>query len=83
LIAFLTDEDFNGRIVRGILRRIPDLDLVTMSGAGLAGLADSTVISWAAATGRVLPTHDFNTMIDAALDRVRMGQTMAGVVAVP
>jgi predicted nuclease of predicted toxin-antitoxin system len=83
VIAFLADEDFNGRIIRGLFRLVPDLNLLTVSGAGLAGQTDSTVISGAAANGRVLLTHDLNTMIDVALDRVRIGQPMPGVVAVP
>ena len=83
MIAFLADEDFNGRIIRGLFRAVPDLNLLTASGAGLAGQVDSAVISWAAANGRVLLTHDFNTMIDAAVERVRTGQPMSGLVAVP
>ena len=83
MIALLADEDFNGRIIRGLFRRMPDLDLLTVSSAGLAGEADPIVIAWAAAHERILITHDVNTMIEAALDRVRMGQPMPGVVAVP
>jgi hypothetical protein len=82
LIALLTDEDFNGRVIRGLFRLLPDVDLLTASAVGLAGQADSAVISWAAANGRVLVTHDVNTMLDAALDRVHSGQIMPGVIAV-
>jgi hypothetical protein len=83
VIAFLADEDFNAHIVRGLLRRIPALDLLTVDHAGLAEQPDSVVISWAAVNGRVLLTHDLNTMIDAALDLVRSRQPMPGLIAVP
>lgn len=83
MIALLADEDFNGRIIRGLLRRTPDLNLLTVSSAGLAGQSDPIIISWASANGRVLVTHDVNTMIDAALERIRAGQSMPGLIAVP
>ncbi len=83
MIALLADEDFNGRIIRGLQRQTPDVNLLTVAAAGLAGQADASVISWAAEDGRVVLTHDVNTMIDAALDRMRMGQPMAGLIAVP
>jgi len=80
VIALLADEDFNHRIVRGLLRRVPELDLLTVTDAGLSGQSDGEVISWAAEHGRVLLSHDLNTMINAALDRLRAGQPMSGVV---
>ena len=83
MIALLTDEDFNARIIRGLLRRAPDLDLMTVNAAGLAGRPDADVLSWAAAAGRVLVTHDVNTMINAAVERVVGGQPMPGVIAAP
>lgn len=83
MIPLLADEDFNGRIIRGLFRLIPDLNLLTVNQARLSGQPDSAVISWAALNGRVLLTHDLNTMIDFALDRVRLAQAMPGVVAVP
>jgi hypothetical protein len=83
VIPFLADEDFNGRIIRGLFRRAPEFNLLTVNGAGLAGRADHEVISWAARNERVLLTHDLNTMLDAALERVRVGDVMSGVIAVP
>lgn len=83
MIALLADEDFNGRIIRGLQRQTPDVNLLTAAAAGLAGQKDASVISWAAEEGRVLLTHDVNSMIGAALDRMRMDQPMAGLIAVP
>ena len=43
---------------------------------------DPEVLEWAAAEGRVLLTHDINTMVGHAWERVRLGLTMPGVVVV-
>ena len=40
MLRLATDEDFNNRIVRGLLRRQPDLDVVRVQDAGLAGEKD-------------------------------------------
>ena len=48
MLRLATDEDFNNRIVRGLLRRQPDLDLLRIQDAGLAGRDDEAVLAWAA-----------------------------------
>jgi hypothetical protein len=50
--------------------------------AGLSGATDPEVLEWAALQQRVLLTHDCNTLIGHAWDRVRAGLPMPGVVAV-
>jgi hypothetical protein len=40
MLRLLADENFNGDIVRGLLLRQPDLDLVRMQDVGLAGSED-------------------------------------------
>lgn len=83
MIAFLGDEDLNARVIRGLIRRVPELDLVTAKDAGLAGTADSAIVSWASANRRVIITHDVNSMIEAALSRIHAGELMSGLIAVP
>jgi len=83
VIAVLTDEDFNARITRGLLRRFPDLDILTAHDAALLGQPDETVVAWAAANRRVIVTHDVNTLIRFAVRRVVAGHAMPGVIAVP
>ncbi len=83
MIALLADEDFNGRIIRGLFRIVPQLDLVRVNQVGLQGKADATILAWAASNRRVVLTHDLNTFLDVALQRARNGETMPGVVAVP
>ena len=82
MLSFLTDEDFNEKIVRGLLRRNPDLDIVTVKSAGLSGKDDPTLLEWAASQGRVVVTHDVNTMTRFAYQRVNSGKPMPGVIEV-
>lgn len=74
-----TDEDFNNRILRGVLRRNPGVDIVRAQDAGLRGRGDDEVLKWAATEGRVLLTHDVATMRQFADERVAAGLPMPGV----
>lgn len=79
MLRLATDENFNGDIVRGLLRRAPHLDLVRIQDVGLSGADDATVLEWAAQEGRVLLTHDVTTLTHYAYERVRAGKPMPGV----
>ena len=50
------DENLNNDIIRGVLRRNPDIDIVRVQDAGLSGADDPAVLAWAAREGRVLIT---------------------------
>jgi hypothetical protein len=78
-LRLATDEDFNNRILRGVLRRNPGLDIVRAQDAGLRGRGDDEVIEWAAMEGRVLLTHDVATMRQFAEERIAAGLPMPGV----
>jgi predicted nuclease of predicted toxin-antitoxin system len=82
MIRFLVDESFNNDVVRGVLRRMPDLDIVRAQDEGLSGVDDTVVLAHAASEGRIVLTHDVRTLIAAAWDRVRAGEPMPGVFAV-
>ncbi len=82
MIRFAADENFNGRIVRGLQRVEPELDIVRIQDTPLIHASDPEILEWAAAEGRVLLTHDVSTVTRFAYDRVRAGQRMAGVVEV-
>lgn len=62
MLRFAADENFNNDIVRGVMRRNPDVDIVRVQDAGLSGADDPTVLEWAAQEGRVLLTNDVATM---------------------
>jgi hypothetical protein len=80
VVRVLTDFDFNGRIVRGVLRLRPDFDLIRVQDVGLAqNPPDPDILEWAAQNDRIVLTHDRNTMVGFAFDRVAAGQPMPGV----
>lgn len=82
MLRLLADEDFKRAIVRGVLRARHDIDLVRVQDVGLRTQKDVTVLEWAAAEGRVLLTHDAQTMPDHAYERVLKGLPMPGVFVV-
>ena len=62
LIADRARANFNNDIVRGLLRRNPNLDIVRVQDVGLRGEEDLVILEWAANEGRVILTHDAETM---------------------
>lgn len=79
MLHLLSDENFNGDIVRGLMLRRPALDLIRLQDIGLAEADDPTILAWAAADNRILLTHDRATMPDFAYARVVPGQPTPGV----
>ena len=71
MLRFLADENFNNQIVRGILRRNANVDIVRVQDVGLAEVDDPIILEWAAGQRRVVLTHDVSTMTDFAYQRVR------------
>ena len=71
MIRLLSDENLDGTLVRGLLRRLPDIDLLQVQDVGLRQTDDPAILAWAAAEGRILLTHDRNTIPGFAFDRVR------------
>jgi hypothetical protein len=82
MVRFLTDEDLNGRIVRGLFLRKDDLDLVRVQDVGLSGADDEAILEWAEDNGRVLLTHDARTMPKHVRDRLARGSHVLGVFIV-
>ena len=83
MLAFLADENFHRALVRGLLLRRPNLNIVRVQEVGLSGADDPTVLAWAAHEGRLLLTHDQATVPGFAWERVTDGLPMPGVVRVP
>jgi predicted nuclease of predicted toxin-antitoxin system len=55
-VRFHLDEHISAHIAAGLLRR--NIDVTTTAEAGLTGATDVTLLKFAAASGRVLVTHD-------------------------
>lgn len=58
----LADENFNAKIIVGLLRWEPSVDFQTAKQAGILGLADREVFAVAARERRLLVSHDRETM---------------------
>ena len=82
MLKLVSDENFNSDILRGLYRQRPDLDVVRVQDVGLDATFDPDILEWAAGEGRILLTHDRDTMPNFAYDRVRTGKLMPGVFLV-
>jgi hypothetical protein len=76
----MIDADVHGAIVRGLRRRLPDIDLVRAQDVLSDGAPDADVLSWAAADNRILITNDRNTMVGLAYNRVEAGGKVPGLI---
>lgn len=83
MIRFAIDEDLDHHILRGVVRRLPDLDVARARDKSGSGAPDEAVLAWAAEAGRVVLTHDASTMTAAAYHRLAEGLPMSGVIIVP
>jgi predicted nuclease of predicted toxin-antitoxin system len=81
-MRFAADENLNGKVLNGLLERLPDLDIVRVQDTEMYEAPDIAVLEWAAREGRILLTHDEQTLIDEAYLRVRQNLTMPGVILV-
>ena len=80
---FLADENFNNDIIRGLLRRNPDIDITRIQEIGIAQSPDPLVLARAAELGLVLLTHDYDDMPFYVNERILAGLPMPGVVQIP
>jgi hypothetical protein len=62
MLSLLADENLDANILRGVLRRFDGIDVVRVRDIVLTGGDDPTVLAWAAEQGRVLITHDVETV---------------------
>ena len=58
MLRSASDADANGEIIRGLRRRLPEIDLVRAQDALPEGTPDPEVLAWAAGESRVLITND-------------------------
>jgi Domain of unknown function (DUF5615) len=82
VISFLTDENFDRAILRGLLRREPTLNIVRVQEVGLRRRPDPEVLELSAQQGRIVLSHDIKTMPRHAYERVEQGLPMPGLFVV-
>ncbi len=83
MIKILADQNFNGRILRGLKARIPELDVVETKIFGLEAFTDHQLLDWAADQDRIILTHDERTFHIFAYEKMTKGEKMSGVIVVP
>lgn len=70
MLKWLADENFDNTVVRGLLRRNPNIDIVRVQDVGLSGEHDPTILTWAA--GKVI--EDILIILECSLEGELEGQ---------
>ena len=81
MLRLASDADVHGEIIRGLRRRLPEINLMRAQEALPEGTPDPEVLAWAAAENRVLITNDRNTMVGFAYRRLAAGEQVPGLIA--
>jgi len=79
----LFDQNFNYRILHGLVKKIPTLNFVTTQELSKEREEDSELIDWATKENRVILTHDINTFPKFAYAKIAKGEKTVGVLIVP
>jgi hypothetical protein len=82
MIRLAADENFNNNILRGLLRRKTDVDIIRIQDVGLSGEDNPTILEWTARNKRRLITHDAESVPHFAYELVKSGISMHGVFIV-
>lgn len=82
MLRLLIDQDLDHVILRGLLLRVPNLDVLTAHQAGLSNASDPDLLAWAAEQERLIVTHDRRTMPHHATSRITRAQKLAGLIVV-
>ncbi len=82
MLKLLSDENFNGDIIRGLFLRQPNVDLLRVQDVGLQEVDDPTILAWAANNKRILLTHDRAIMPDFDYKRLVTEEPMIGLFVV-
>jgi len=78
----LSDHDLNEHLIDGLLRREPAVDIVRARDVGMDDRPDSEVLEYASSQGRIVISHDVNTMTGHAYARLEAGEHVAGLLMV-
>jgi len=81
-VLLLADANFNYHIVRALRRQRPNLDVLTVQEARLGAIGDPELLQWAAERERIILSHDVQTLVGFAHERVSNGLAMPGVIIV-
>lgn len=80
MLRFLTDENIEGHLVKGLLSKNPNLDVIRVQDVGLRTAADPLLMDWAGRNNRILITHDISTISPLVYERIAAGQPLPGII---
>jgi Domain of unknown function (DUF5615) len=81
-LKFIADADLNEHITLGIRRTGFNVDFRTADEGGTRGLSDRQVLKLASASGRVVVSHDRNTMAGDFYRYISAGNSSPGLIIV-
>jgi hypothetical protein len=81
-MRFAADENFDGRILSGLLSRLPELDIVRVQDTEMYQLPDPQLLDRLAQQNRILLTHDVKTMPAFVYQRIDAGLLVPGIIEV-
>ncbi len=82
-MKFAADENLNNRILRGLKRIYPNLDILRIQDTEIVHGDDPTVLHWCDLENRILLSHDFETTPMFAYARIKTGSRVAGIIMIP
>lgn len=83
MLEILVDQDFDHDILRGLIRRLPQLSYVTAFEVGLSEFKDTELLIWASESKKNLLTHDRKTMPGHFASLLEKNINLAGIFIVP
>jgi predicted nuclease of predicted toxin-antitoxin system len=81
MLRLLIDQDLDHVILRGLLLRVPNADVITAHQVGLSDAPDPDLLAWAEEQKRIVVTHDRRTMPSHAA--VHLGNVRATAGSLP
>lgn len=81
-VRFLIDEDVDPALVTALRTREPRIDVLDVKEQGLRSLPDEALLQIAHEQGRVLVSHDRQTMTKDFYARMEAGRGSAGLVII-
>lgn len=77
MIKILADQNFNGRILRGLKARISEINCITTHEIGIQNYTDYNLLTFAAEENRIILTHDAKTFPIFAYEKIFQGEKCA------
>jgi hypothetical protein len=81
-VKFLADENFNGKILRGLKREYPEIEIIRAQDTEMYQSSDPDLLRWATEKGYLILTHDAKTMPHHAHEQLANGLNVTGVIIV-